>query len=108
MLSPSLLETVFPKCACAPFSVPEKPFFLFVFRKSSAPPSPKRLVSTIISSINHSLKIVIYALTLDGFDDQERNLIFAKTDFQLVLKLKFHTCLKLAFYPLDKQNITRV
>jgi len=31
------------------------------------------------------------AFTLNGCDDQERNLIFVKTDFQ-VLKLKFHTC----------------
>jgi len=31
------------------------------------------------------------ALTLNGFDDQERNLAFVKTDFQ-VLKLKFYAC----------------
>jgi len=44
------------------------------------------------------------AFTLTGFDDQERNLTFVKTDFQ-VLKLKFHACSKkLAFYPLHKQN----
>jgi len=29
--------------------------------------------------------------TLNGFDNQERNLMFVKTDFQL-LKLKFHAC----------------
>jgi len=31
------------------------------------------------------------AFTLNGFDNQERNLMFVKTDFQ-VLKLKFRTC----------------
>jgi len=31
------------------------------------------------------------AFTLNSFDDQERNLTFVKTNFQ-VLKLKFHTC----------------
>jgi len=41
-------------------------------------------------------------ITLNGFDDQERNLMFAKTDFQ-VLKLKFHACnFKQAFYPHHK------
>jgi len=45
------------------------------------------------------------AFTLTGFDDQERNLMFVKTDFQ-VLKLKFHACsMKQTFYPLYKQNI---
>jgi len=45
------------------------------------------------------------ALTLYGFDDQERNLTFVKTDFQ-VLKLKFHACsFKQAFYPLHKLYI---
>jgi len=40
--------------------------------------------------------------TLNGFDDQERNLTFVKTDFQ-VLKLKFHACnFKQAFYPFHK------
>jgi len=34
-------------------------------------------------------KVMAYAaFTLDGFDDQERNLTFVKADFQ-VLKLKF-------------------
>jgi len=38
------------------------------------------------------------AFTLNGFDDQERNLTFVKIDFQ-VLKLKFHACnFKQAFY----------
>jgi len=31
------------------------------------------------------------AFTLNGFDNEERNLTFVKTDFQ-VLKLKFHAC----------------
>jgi len=45
------------------------------------------------------------AFTLNGFDDQERNLTFVKTDFQ-VLKLKFHACnFKQAFYPLHKLYI---
>jgi len=48
------------------------------------------------------------AFTLSGFDDQERNLTFVKTDFQ-VLKLEFFGCsMKQAFYPLHKQNIARV
>jgi len=42
------------------------------------------------------------AFTLNGFDNQERNLIFGKTDFQ-VLKLKFYVCnFKQAFYALYK------
>jgi len=46
------------------------------------------------------------AFTLNGFDEQERNLTFLKTDFQ-VLKLKFHACnFKQAFYPLYKLYIT--
>jgi len=40
------------------------------------------------------------AFTLNGFDDQERNLTFVKTNFQN-FKLKFHACnYKQAFYPL--------
>jgi len=35
------------------------------------------------------LKKTDAAFTLDGFDDQERNLTFVKTNFH-VLKLKFH------------------
>jgi len=51
--------------------------------------------------------VTIAAFTLKGFDDQERNLTFVKTDFQ-VLKLKFLACnMKKAFYPLHKQNIAR-
>jgi len=46
-------------------------------------------------------------IPLNGFDDQERNLTFVKTDFQ-VLKLKFTACnFKLAFYPLHKLYIAR-
>jgi len=43
-------------------------------------------------------KILMPRLHL-GFDDRERNLTFAKTDFQ-ILKLKFYACnFKQAFYP---------
>jgi len=46
------------------------------------------------------------AFTLNGFDDQERNLLFVKTDFQ-VLNLKFHDYnFKQAFSPLQKLYIT--
>jgi len=42
------------------------------------------------------------AFTLNGFDDQARNLTSVKTDFQ-VLKLQFHACnFKQAFYTLHK------
>jgi len=52
-------------------------------------------VLLIVSKINA-------AFTLNGFDDQERNLKFVKTDFN-VLKLKFHACnFKQAFYPLHE------
>jgi len=48
------------------------------------------------------------AFTLNGFDDQERNLTFVKTDFQ-VLKLKFYSYnFKKAFYPLHKLDKTKV
>jgi len=52
------------------------------------------------------LKNVTYvAFTHNGFDDQKRNLMFVKTDFQ-VLKLKFHAYnFKQAFYPLHKLHI---
>jgi len=47
------------------------------------------------------------AFTLSGFDDEERNLTFVKTAFQII-KLKFLACsMKQAFYPLYKQNIAR-
>jgi len=36
-------------------------------------------------------KLFYAAFTLNGFDDQKRNLTFVKTDFQ-VSKLKFHSC----------------
>jgi len=45
--------------------------------------------------------------TLSGYDNQERNLTFVKTVFQ-VLKLKIFACsLKQAFYLLHKLNIVR-
>jgi len=51
--------------------------------------------------------ITYAAFTLSGFDDQERNLMFVKTAFQ-VLKLKFLVySMKQAFYSLHKQNIAR-
>jgi len=47
------------------------------------------------------------AFTLNGFDDQERNLMFVKTSFQ-VLKLKFlASSMKQEFYSLHRQNITQ-
>jgi len=47
------------------------------------------------------------AFILDGFDDQERNLMFVKTGFQ-VLKLKFLAYnMKQAFYLLHNQKIAR-
>jgi len=53
------------------------------------------------------LSLLYAAFTLSGFDDQERNLTFVKTAFQ-VLKLKFLACsMKQAFYLLHKQNIAR-
>jgi len=46
------------------------------------------------------LKVTYSPYTHNGFDDQERNVMFVKTDFQ-VLKLKFHVCnFKQDFYPL--------
>jgi len=46
--------------------------------------------------------VINAAFTLSGFDDQERNLTFVKTAFQ-ILKLNF----LVAVYPLHKQNIAR-
>jgi len=49
---------------------------------------------------NLTRKLVISSFTLSSFDDQERNLTFVKTAFQ-VLKLKFFVCsMKQAFYSL--------
>jgi len=62
-------------------------------------------------TINHLFSVIFFchvlycvmiyaAFTLYGFDDQERNLTFVKTDFQ-VLKLKFYAWnFKQAVYPL--------
>jgi len=45
------------------------------------------------------------AFTLNSFDDQERNLTYVKTNFQL-LKLKFNACnFRQAFYPLHQLYI---
>jgi len=47
------------------------------------------------------------AFTLNVHDDQERNLMFVRTAFQ-VLKLKFLACnMKQAFHFLYKQNFAR-
>jgi len=49
--------------------------------------------------LNHEIN---GAFTLNSFDDQERNVMYMKTDFQ-VLKLKFHACnFKQTFYPLPE------
>jgi len=54
------------------------------------------------------LHVNLCRVKLNDFDDQERSLSIAKTDFQ-VLILKFHACnMKQAFYPLHKLNIVRV
>jgi len=51
--------------------------------------------------------ILNVAFTLSSFDNQEQNLTFVKTAFQ-VLKLKFlASIIEQAFYPLYKQNIAR-
>jgi len=51
------------------------------------------------------LPVPYAAFTLNGFNDQERNLTFVKMDFR-VLKHKFHACnFKQAFYPLYKLHI---
>jgi len=41
--------------------------------------------------MNAENSLDLYRVTLYDFDDQERNLAFVKTDFQ-ILKLKFHAC----------------
>jgi len=54
-----------------------------------------------------SIILTYAAFTLSGFDNQERNLMFVKTAFQ-VLILKFLACsMKQAFYLLHKQNIAQ-
>jgi len=54
----------------------------------------------------HSKVIINAAFTLNGFGDQERNLTFVKTGFQ-VLKTKFPVCnFKKAFYILFINYIT--
>jgi len=53
------------------------------------------------------MQIAYATFTLNGFEDQERNLKFVKTDFQ-VSKFKFHACImKQAFYLLHKQYAAR-
>jgi len=59
---------------------------------------PIQKVSTL--KVEELLDESYAAFTLNGLDDQERNLTFVKTGFQ-VLKLKFHACnFKQAFYSL--------
>jgi len=59
----------------------------------------------IFSSRNLSSNMPNAAFTLMGFDNQERNLMFVKTDFQ-VSKLIFHACnFQQAFYTLHKLYI---
>jgi len=55
------------------------------------------LIKTLLCSCSSSLiawlsclEFHYAAFTLNGFDDQKRNLTFVKTDFR-VLKVKFHT-----------------
>jgi len=56
---------------------------------------------------HYGIYVTYAAFTHNGFDDQERNLTFVKTAFQ-VLKLKFLACsMKQALFPLHKQNIAR-
>jgi len=43
---------------------------------------------TTLSCLLFSLSVINAAFTLNGFDDQQRNMTFVKTHFQ-VLKLKF-------------------
>jgi len=55
----------------------------------------------LLRSCNPKFEQINAAFTLNGFHDQERNLTFVKTDFQ-VLKLKFHASnFKQAFFPLQ-------
>jgi len=57
--------------------------------------------ATLTDMSGHWKKKTNAAFTLNGFDNQERNLSFVKTDFH-VLKLKFYTCkFKKDFYPLQ-------
>jgi len=65
-----------------------------------------KLERNIHCLVSHVSLTTNAAFTLNGFDDQERNLCFAKTDFQ-VIKHKFLACnLKQAFYPLHNLYIT--
>jgi len=60
-----------------------------------------------LSSCQNSQVLTYATFTLGGFDDQEQNLTFVKTAFQ-VLKLKFLACsLKQALYPLYERNIAQ-
>jgi len=69
--------------------------WLLSLRKVSSHPSPREWA-----------RVAPYtAFTLNGFDDQEQNLTFVETDFQ-VLKLKLYVCnFKQTFYPLHNLYI---
>jgi len=59
------------------------------------------MVGIVIATLTNAM------FTLNGFDDQERNLMFVKMNFQ-VLKLIFYACsMKQTVYPLYKQNISQ-
>jgi len=61
----------------------------------------------LLNALRQLFRTTYATFTLSGFDDQERNLTFVKTAFQ-VFKLQFLACsMKQAFYPLYKQNIVR-
>jgi len=62
--------------------------------------------SQLIASTVCGSTLTYAAFTHNGFDDQEQNLTFVKTAFQ-VLKLKSLGCMKQALYPIHKQNIVR-
>jgi len=48
------------------------------------------------------------AAFFNGFDDQEQNLTFVRTDFQ-VLEHKYHACIYMqAFYPLISRNLNNI
>jgi len=64
----------------------------------SVPAGTRRILAGIYK--NKLIALCCYLCRVyNGFDDQERNLRFMKTNFQ-VLKLKSHACnFKRAFYP---------
>jgi len=62
----------------------------------------------VIFFVSQYSEVSYAAFTLIGFDDQERNLTFVKTDLK-ILELKFHTCsFKQAFYLLHKMILHKI